>query len=113
MAAALGYARTTVVAIEKGERRVTSEEFLKLVQHYGRSVADFVAPPANVQSLIPQFRAGPPTARATAKLPEEGFLEAAEALEALATDYRELADLCRRTTHLFTVWKIPSTCPRS
>ncbi len=95
VATALGYARTTIVAIEKGERRVTSEEFLRLVQHYGRSVADFVAPTIHVQSLVPQFRAGPPTARTAAiKLPEEGFVVAAEELEALATDYRELEELC-------------------
>lgn len=94
VATALHYARTTIVAIEKGERRVTSEEFLKLARHYGRSVADFVAPSPPTQSLVPQFRSGPPTARSVAKLPPEGFLEAAEALEALAGDYRELENLC-------------------
>ena len=92
---ALGYARTTLVAIEKGERRVTSEELLRLVGHYGRSVAEVVAPETRgASSLVPQFRSGPPTARAVAKLTEKDYLEAADQLERLAVDYRELEELC-------------------
>ena len=94
VAEALGYARTTIIAIEKGERRVTSEELLRLVQHYGRSVSEFVSQQTNTQSLVPQFRSGPPTARAVAKLVESDFTDAAEKLEGLATDYQELENLC-------------------
>ncbi len=91
---ALGYARTTVVAIEKGERRVTSEELIRFVQHYGRSVSEFVSQQANAHPLVPQFRSGPPTARAVMTLAEKDYLEAAERLEALASDYRELEEMC-------------------
>jgi Zn-dependent peptidase ImmA (M78 family)/DNA-binding XRE family transcriptional regulator len=91
---ALGYARTTVVAIEKGERRVTTEELIQFAHHYGRKVSELVGQQTNTQPLVPQFRSGPPTARTIATISETGFLEAAEYLEGLAGDYRELEDMC-------------------
>jgi DNA-binding XRE family transcriptional regulator len=35
-------ARTTMIAIEKGERRIKANELIKLARAYGRSVSDFV-----------------------------------------------------------------------
>ncbi len=36
-------ARTTITAIEKGERRIKAGELIKLAQAFGRQVSDFVA----------------------------------------------------------------------
>jgi Zn-dependent peptidase ImmA (M78 family)/DNA-binding XRE family transcriptional regulator len=50
-------ARTTMTAIEKGERRIKSSELLKLARAYGRQVGDFVrtSRPQSM-SFVPQFR---------------------------------------------------------
>jgi DNA-binding XRE family transcriptional regulator len=37
-------ARTTIVAIEKGERRIKATELIKLARAYGRAIGDFVQP---------------------------------------------------------------------
>lgn len=49
--------RTTMVAIEKGERRLKSTELIKLARAYGCSVSDFVRPRPVVQPFEVQFRA--------------------------------------------------------
>lgn len=49
--------RTTMVAIEKGERRIKSTELTKLARAYGRSVSDFVRPRPIVEPFEVQFRA--------------------------------------------------------
>ncbi|MEH2058616.1 MAG: XRE family transcriptional regulator [Nostoc sp.] len=49
--------RTTMVAIEKGERRIKSTELVKLARAYGFSVSDFVSPRPVVQPFEVQFRA--------------------------------------------------------
>lgn len=50
-------ARTTMVAIEKGERRLKPTELIKLARAYGRAVSDFVRPRPVVQPFEIQFRA--------------------------------------------------------
>lgn len=50
-------ARTTMIAIEKGERRLKPNELIKLARAYGRSVSDFVRPRPVVESFEVQFRA--------------------------------------------------------
>ncbi|MGB3512743.1 MAG: XRE family transcriptional regulator [Microcoleaceae cyanobacterium] len=50
-------ARTTMVAIEKGERRLKATELIKLARAYGISVSDFVRPRPVVQPFQVQFRA--------------------------------------------------------
>jgi Zn-dependent peptidase ImmA (M78 family)/DNA-binding XRE family transcriptional regulator len=50
-------ARTTIVAIEKGERRLKATELIKLARAYGRSVSEFVRPRPVVQPFEMQFRA--------------------------------------------------------
>ena len=50
-------ARTTIVAIEKGERRLKPTELIKLARAYGRAVSDFVQPRPVVQAFEVQFRA--------------------------------------------------------
>lgn len=50
-------ARTTMVAIEKGERRIKPTELIKLARAYGRAVSEFVRPHLMVQPFEVQFRA--------------------------------------------------------
>lgn len=50
-------ARTTMVAIEKGERRLKATELIKLARAYGRSVSDFVRPRPVIEPFEVQFRA--------------------------------------------------------
>jgi Zn-dependent peptidase ImmA (M78 family)/DNA-binding XRE family transcriptional regulator len=50
-------ARTTLVAIEKGERRLKPNELIKLARAYGRSVSDFVRPTPAIEPFEVQFRA--------------------------------------------------------
>ncbi|MDY6783694.1 MAG: XRE family transcriptional regulator [Cyanobacteriota bacterium] len=51
-------ARTTIVAIEKGERRLKATELIKLARAYGRTISDFVHKPQQiVQPFEVQFRA--------------------------------------------------------
>lgn len=59
VAAALGLARTTVVAMEKGDRRPRAPELVRLAQLYGRPVGDFVRPRPErpSESFVVQFRA--------------------------------------------------------
>jgi Zn-dependent peptidase ImmA (M78 family)/transcriptional regulator with XRE-family HTH domain len=79
-------ARTTIVAIEKGERRVTVPELLAFAKIYARPVSDLVSRRAVTESFVPQFRA---TERDT--LAEHADFEAAAIeLQRLAEDYAEL-----------------------
>ncbi len=49
-------ARTTIVAIEKGERRIRAGELIKLAQAYNSSVSDFVRARPEIEMSLPQFR---------------------------------------------------------
>ena len=50
-------ARTTIVAIEKGERRLKPNELIKLARAYGKSISDFVQSRPVIQPFEVQFRA--------------------------------------------------------
>ena len=52
----LGLARTTLVAIEKGERKITPSELIQLARVYQRSVSDFVGRQSLTQGFVAQFR---------------------------------------------------------
>lgn len=56
-AAILGVARTTITAIEAGERRVRPAELIKLSAAYGRPFTSFTRPRPALQSVVPQLRA--------------------------------------------------------
>jgi Zn-dependent peptidase ImmA (M78 family)/DNA-binding XRE family transcriptional regulator len=79
----LGIARTTIVAIEKGERRITPHELLGLASLYGRSVSSLVSKRSVTASLVAQFRA-------TQREADPGFDQAANELQSRAEDYVEL-----------------------
>jgi Zn-dependent peptidase ImmA (M78 family)/transcriptional regulator with XRE-family HTH domain len=79
-------ARTTIVAIEKGERRVTVPELLAFAKMCARSVSEFVGRRAVTESFVPQFRA---TEREMLE-EHEDFEAATVELQRLAEDYVEL-----------------------
>jgi Zn-dependent peptidase ImmA (M78 family)/transcriptional regulator with XRE-family HTH domain len=94
VAKSLGYSRTTVVAIEKGERRVTESELIAFAQEYGRPISEFVRLRPETHPIVPQFRSGPLSNRSSVPIAAEALLPIAEQLESLATDYLELEELC-------------------
>src|SRR5271157_5588662 len=79
-------ARTTIVAIEKGERRVTVPELLAFAKLYARHVSEFVSRRTVTESFVPQFRA---TERDVLE-EHADFEQAAIELQRLAEDYVEL-----------------------
>jgi Zn-dependent peptidase ImmA (M78 family)/transcriptional regulator with XRE-family HTH domain len=90
----LGYARTTVVAIEKGDRKVDAGEIIRFARLYGKEVSDLVNVRKNHQPLVPQFRSGFAASSPGSELAFDKFMLVAEELEALAADYLELERLC-------------------
>jgi len=85
----LGVARTTITAIEKGERRIKAGELIRLARAYGRQVSDFVRQRPRVEAFQPQFR-GPylPTS-----VDKQIIDPSIETLEELCRDYLELEEI--------------------
>ena len=79
-------ARTTMVSIEKGDRRVRADELIKLAHAYGLSVSDFVRPRPVLAMSKPQFR-GPVLKTEADNALIEPYVEQ---LKQLARDYFEL-----------------------
>ena len=79
----LGMARTTVVAIEKGERKITAQEIMQFGKLYKRAVSDLVSKRVVAESLVPQFRA-------SQKDLDVSYDQAAIELQNRAEDYVEL-----------------------
>jgi Zn-dependent peptidase ImmA (M78 family)/transcriptional regulator with XRE-family HTH domain len=77
----IGVARTTVTAIEKGDRRIKADELIRLARAYGRRVSDFVRQRPTVQPFAVQFR-GP-------------YLGTAEDEEQISVYVNEFEELCR------------------
>jgi Zn-dependent peptidase ImmA (M78 family)/DNA-binding XRE family transcriptional regulator len=86
VADAMQFARTTIVAIEKGERRVTATELIGFARLYGRRVSELVSRRAVTESFVPQFRATEREVLEAYADCEESAIE----LERLAEDYAEL-----------------------
>ena len=87
MAEKLGVARTTVVAIEKGERRPTNAELVKFAEVVGVSVHDLLRESFVRTEISPRFRMG----TADADLPS--VMQAVERLRTLGERYVELERL--------------------
>lgn len=85
----LGILRTTLVAIEKGDRRVTPSELIEMAKMYGRPVSEFVSIRTNKEPFVPQFRLPPDQRTVT----ESELADAAIELESLARDYVELEEI--------------------
>ena len=89
VATKLGILRTTLVAIEKGDRRITPAELIEMSKMYGRPLSEFVSQRSNKEPFVPQFRL-PPTQHSVT----EGELSSsAIELESLARDYVELEEM--------------------
>jgi len=83
-------ARTTIVAIEKGERRVTPQELIRLAELYGRAVSELVSRQVITAGFVPQFRS-----EWREDFSRDDALErAGDNLQRLAEDYVELERLC-------------------
>ncbi|MFN8475029.1 MAG: XRE family transcriptional regulator [Anaerolineae bacterium] len=87
----LGVARTTVTAIEKGERGIRPSELVRLAELYGRAVGEFTRQGEPSEAFAVQLRAAlPPDAPADDEL-SACLLE----FQRLAEDYLSLEHLCR------------------
>jgi Zn-dependent peptidase ImmA (M78 family)/DNA-binding XRE family transcriptional regulator len=86
----LGIARTTVTAIEQGERRVRPEELLRLARLYGRAVSNLIREQEVVEEFLVQFRA----AIAQAGRHQTELTRAIQEFQQLCEDYLELERLC-------------------
>jgi Zn-dependent peptidase ImmA (M78 family)/DNA-binding XRE family transcriptional regulator len=82
----INVARTTITAIEKGERRIKADELIKLTQAYGCQVSDFLRARPKVESLPVQFRGPVQHSRED----EEKIAPFVATLEELAINYLEL-----------------------
>jgi len=89
VAAKLGFLRTTLVAIEKGERRVTPGELIEMAKLFGRPLSEFVSRRTNKEPFVPQFRQPPGQQNVT----ESELMTMAMELESLARDYVELEEI--------------------
>jgi len=89
VASRLGILRTTLVAIEKGKRRVTPGELIEMVKMFGRSLSEMVSQRSNKEPFVPQFRLPPNQTSIT----EAELTAAAVDLESLARDFVELEEM--------------------
>ena len=109
----LGVARTTITAIEKGERRIKAGELIRLARAYGRQVSDFVRQRPRFESFQPQLRAqfrGPYLLTA---VDEQAIAPSLTTLEELCRDYLELeeimeAPLVRKYPPIYEVAGLPT-----
>lgn len=84
----LGMARTTLVAIEKGERPVRPQEIVELARLYGRPLNELLRPAPVPEDFIAQFRLG-----TGAPKYDDQLAGSVELLQELADDYVELERL--------------------
>jgi Zn-dependent peptidase ImmA (M78 family)/DNA-binding XRE family transcriptional regulator len=82
-------ARTTMTAIEKGERRLKPTELIKLARAYGQPISNFVSPSPVVQPFSVQFRA----AFRRSDEDQESIKPVILQLEKLCRNYLELEEM--------------------
>ncbi len=87
----LGVSRTTITAIEAGNRRIKPGELIKLARAYGIPVHDLVRPRPQIEPFSVQFRG--PHLRAVAVEDEEKIKKYVDELEDLCRDYLEVEHL--------------------
>jgi Zn-dependent peptidase ImmA (M78 family)/transcriptional regulator with XRE-family HTH domain len=90
VAAHLKVARTTITAIEKGERRIQPSELVELAGLFGRPVGDFLRPVQTSEPFIVQLRAVLAPDTDTDSAIEPSSLE----LQELSENYRQLEEMC-------------------
>jgi Zn-dependent peptidase ImmA (M78 family)/transcriptional regulator with XRE-family HTH domain len=89
VAADLGLPRTSIVAIESGQRRVQPRELTQLAALYGHQVGELVRPDFGAGDFVVQLR----SALAPRSSDEAGVNASIAELESLAGDYRRLESL--------------------
>ena len=82
----LGVARTTLTAIEKGERRIKPDELTKLAEAYGRPIGDFVRSRPEIEPFQVQFR----SSMMRSVEDDARIMESVHLLEELCRNYLEL-----------------------
>jgi Zn-dependent peptidase ImmA (M78 family)/transposase-like protein len=87
-AVALGFARTKVMTIEKGERKTTPHELIAFAKAYRCPLSDIVGRPIVSESFVPQFR----SSQGTAKM-EDAIANLAQILQSLSEDFVALEKL--------------------
>ena len=92
----LDVGRTTVTALEKGDRRVRPDELVRLANLYGRAVSDFVGSREPMANFTVQFRTAIANAGAT---PAQSELE---------QSVRDFQSLCDDYLHLEKLNELPS-----
>ncbi len=95
----LDVARTTITAIEKGERRIQPSELARLVAFYGRSVGEFLRQAPPMEPFTVQLRA----VLAPSMEVETEFASDMDEFERLCRDYLELERICGAPL----VWRYP------
>lgn len=91
VAEALGVARTTITAMEQGERRPRAGELIRLAELFGRQVGELTRPlsPQRLDSFVVQFRAARGVSRETDTKRDAD----ASTFQGLCEDYIELERL--------------------
>lgn len=87
----LEVARTTITAIEKGERKIRPGEIIKLARAYGRQVSDFVRPRPAVEPFHKRVQFRGPSART--EQDDEVVAPYITQFEELCRDYLELEQI--------------------
>lgn len=86
----LGMSRTTIVAIEKGERRLKPAEFVQTASLLGRNVSDLLQRGAPAEGFGVQLRAALPSSS-----PAPALLSHIGEFQRLYEDYIRLEELCQ------------------
>ena len=88
---ALSVARTTITAVEKGERRTRAEELVRLANLYGRKVNELVSAREPLPDFAVQFRTA--TERAGSSRVQEQIDQAVSDFQHMCEDYKYLERL--------------------
>lgn len=91
VADSLGFSRTTVTALEKGERRTRPDELIQMARLYGRPVGDFVGARAPISDFTVQFRTS--VANLDSRQSQDELRQAVESFQRLCEDYLYLENL--------------------
>ena len=81
----LGLARTTVTALEKGERRARADEIIRMAGIFGRSVSDLVGDREPIPDFAVQFRTA--VGDAGSEQAQEEMSQAVQDFQRLCEDY--------------------------
>ena len=90
-AGALAVARTTITALEKGDRKTRPDELIQLASLYGRRVSDLVGPKEPIADFAVQFRKA--TVQAGPNNENKEIREAIQEFQDLCQDYLYLEQL--------------------